>query len=284
MAEPIKTIIHDLVYYHAILEEYKSKAYFVDSDKMAYDIKVILDLELDRTKDLKVIAVGCGNGESDEPIIDNLLTKHPSIRYIAVDPAVDKLAQFKQLVEYNKDKWKNVVFDFHAITIEEYLETSEAEHYDLIVATHAAYHFKDVENTMIELYNCLVKGGILLSTMCDGNRMKLLSQIGQYYKDPLYHFIGTSDIEKIMKRNVSNIRNKDTSSEYRIDVTESFDEESQAGCHMMDFITTVYKFNETCTPKIKKTIREYLLNECCQKEGNKLIFSTSVTASFFFKD
>ncbi|XP_077865673.1 histamine N-methyltransferase-like [Saccoglossus kowalevskii] len=284
MKEAVKTLIHYPVYYHTCYDEMKKRGFNVDGEQWASDVKkVVQKLNLNPTHELNVISVGCGSGTVDKPIIDTLLTKHSSIRFIAIDPAVDELNKFKQLVKDNKDEWKNVVFDFQTTTIEEYLEVNGAQTFGFIVMSHSAYHFKDVATTVVDLYNRLVKGGMLFSKMIDGGWEKFSAKVGEYFTDPKFNFIGTHDVEDVVKRRIPNARYETKKRDYTMDITECFDEESQAGALLIDFITILYKFRETCKPEIKKIILEYLV-ECCQKEGDKMLLSTDERDIVIFKD
>ncbi|XP_006816457.1 histamine N-methyltransferase-like [Saccoglossus kowalevskii] len=149
--------------------------------------------------------------------------------------------------------------------------------------SHSAYHFKDVETTVVDLYNRLVKGGMLFSKMIDGGWEKFSVKVGEHFTDTKLHFIGTHFIEDVIKLRFPNARYETKKREYTVDMVDSFDEESQAGAYLIDFITLVYKFRETCKPEIKKKLLEYLV-ECCRKEGDKILLSTDERDLVIFKD
>ncbi|XP_077866893.1 uncharacterized protein LOC144355696 [Saccoglossus kowalevskii] len=247
MKEAVKTVTHYPVYYYTCYDEMKKRGFNVDGEQWASDVKkVVQRLNLDPTQGLNVMSVGCGSGTVDKPIIDILLTMYSSIRFIAIDPVVKELNKFKQLVKDNKDEWKNVVFDFQTTTIEEYLEVNGTQTFGFIVMSHSAYHFKDVETTVVDLYNRPVKGGMLFSKMIDGGWEKFLLKVGEYFTDPMYNFIGTHFIEDVIKRHIPNARYETKKREYTVNMVDCFDEESKAGAYMIDSTTVIYKFRETC--------------------------------------
>ncbi|XP_002741056.1 histamine N-methyltransferase-like [Saccoglossus kowalevskii] len=282
MKEVIKTLNHYPMYYHAY---YDTLMATVDVDQRKNDVMtVVKKLKLDGTKALNVLTIGCGNGKSDEPFIDNLLANYLNISYTAVEPVADELTKFEQLVKNKGDQWNNVTFDFRAITIEEYLEMNERKQFGMIIAAHSAYHFKDVECTILDLYNCLDKGGILFTRMDDGAWEKLSVKVGEYYTDPGYNCIGTRAIEDIINSRLTTVRYGSIKRELWLDVTECFDEESQVGSHIIDFLTQIYNFREIAKPEIKKQILEYMRDECCKKEENKVLFSKDEKDLFIFRD
>nr|XP_006818016.1 PREDICTED: histamine N-methyltransferase-like [Saccoglossus kowalevskii] len=257
----------------------------VDVDQRKNDVMTIVKkLKLDGTKALHVLTVGCGNGQNEAPFIDNLLTNYPNITYTAVEPVADELTKFKQLVKNKGDQWHNVTFDFRAITIEEYMEMNERKEFGMIIAAHSAYHFKDVECTILDLYNCLIKGGILFTRMDDGGWEKLSVKVGTYYTDPCHNFIGTHAIEDIINHRIPNVRYGSIRRELWLDVTECLDEESQVGSYIIDFLTQIHNFRGIAKPEIKKQILDYMRDECCKKEENKILFSIDENDLFIFRD
>ncbi|XP_006818869.1 histamine N-methyltransferase-like [Saccoglossus kowalevskii] len=120
--------------------------------------------------------------------------------------------------------------------------------------SHSAYYFKDVETTVVDLYNRLVKGGMLFTKMVDGGWEKFGVEVGEYFTNPKLHFIGTHFLENVIKRRIPNARYETKKREHTVDITDCFDEESQAGAYLIDFTTLIYKFRETCKPEIKKKI------------------------------
>ncbi|XP_006824397.1 histamine N-methyltransferase-like [Saccoglossus kowalevskii] len=204
--------------------------------------------------------------------------------YTAVEPVADELKKFEQLVKNKRDQWHKVTFDFRAITIEEYLEMNERKQFGMISATHSAYYFKDLEETIMNLYECLVKGGILFTRMDDGGLEKFISKVGEYYTDQLCNFIGTHAIEDIINRRIPNVRYGSIKRELWFNVTECFGEESEIGSYIINVFTKIYNFREKAKPKIKKQILDYMRDECCKKEDSRILFNTDERDLFIFRD
>ena len=90
-----------------------------------------------------------------------------------MDPDESQVKDFKDKIssKQQQSQWKNVNFEFHQTTIEEYLteaKKSEVVGMDIIHAQHCAYHFSDPENVIVDLYRILNKGGMLFTIMSVG--------------------------------------------------------------------------------------------------------------------
>ncbi|XP_002737502.1 histamine N-methyltransferase-like [Saccoglossus kowalevskii] len=271
MREEIKSLIHYPIHYHVTYDVVKKNGFNVDGERWANDAKkTFARLELDPSEELNAITIGCGNGMVDEPIIDTLLNKYPKIRYTAVDPLPDELGKFEKMAKDNEKKWGNVKFDFQVTTIEEYLERVEKRKFGLIILSHAAYHFQNVEVTLAHLYkNNLVTGGMFFCRMISGGWEKLTLKIGEHYYDPDQGFIGSQTVKDMLKRQIPDIELEIVPRGCLLNVTECFDEQSQDGGYMLECMTQIYDFRSFCKPEIKKDIMEHLKNKCCKKEGDK---------------
>ncbi|XP_077870422.1 histamine N-methyltransferase-like [Saccoglossus kowalevskii] len=163
--EEIKSLGQYPVEFHHRYDVTKKHGKNVEGDSWIKDAKeTFAKLDLDPTHELRVLSIGCGNGKVDEPIIDVLLKKYSKIHYIALDPMPDELRKFRELVKARGDEWKNVTFDFQEYTIKEHLRTNN-QPYGLVVASHSAYYFDDIEQIVMQLYDSLLKNGMLFIRM-----------------------------------------------------------------------------------------------------------------------
>ncbi|XP_077868774.1 histamine N-methyltransferase-like [Saccoglossus kowalevskii] len=197
-----------------------------------------------------------------------------SVLVQAIDPFKDELAKFEKIAKDNEKKWQNVKFDFQATTIEEYLEKEKNTMFGLIVVSHSAYHFNDIEGTLAQLYNDkLIKGGIFFTKMVSGAWEKILQKVGEYYYDPKLHFLGSETLTDILRSQIPDIKLEIVRKDNLLNVTECFDEKSEEGGLILDGLTQVYNFRNFCKPGIKKTLMEYFENELCNKEGDTFLFN-----------
>ncbi|XP_077868388.1 histamine N-methyltransferase-like [Saccoglossus kowalevskii] len=130
----------------------------------------------------------------------------------------------------------------------------------------------------------LLKEGMMFFKIAGGGWEKLGIIIGKYYRDPDYNFIGIHAIKDIFDRRLPNVKYQTKQRELWVDVTDCFNEKSQIGSYMIDFITQIYKFRDNCKPEIQKQILYYMRNECCNSGDTAILLNSDETSLIIFKD
>ncbi|XP_070555964.1 histamine N-methyltransferase-like isoform X1 [Ptychodera flava] len=226
---------------------------------------------------LRVLAVGTSDGTSDIQIIDTLNSKYSSILYVVVEPAESQVQKFQTLVQSKQEAglWKNVKFDFHSITVEEYLGKTkigkEPARFDIIHLQHCAYHFADIEGTTVELYGRLNTGGMLFILLVTGAWEQMLLRMGNIVPESMSSKLGSATMRKMLQRRIPDVKMQTQYRKISFKFDEGFKENSEDGNMMLDFVLQVLDFRKTAPPEIVGDFMKFF-KELCYEENGELYF------------
>ncbi|XP_077996669.1 histamine N-methyltransferase A-like [Glandiceps talaboti] len=240
--------------------------------------EVFGSLSVDTQKKLRVLSIGCGNGNNDVPIINALIGRYSKIVYDLVEPAEKYLNDVKILIELKKKEWKGVTFIPHLQTMEKFIADKKKENgdqsitYDVIHSLHSIYYFKDQVATVRMLCDWIQKDGLLLLRIGSGNWKNIYAKYCEICKIPekkqqtaitlmadLKDFPGIEIKRKPVRKR-------------HFKINQCFQEDSEDGNKMLDMIFGVADFRKN-VPQEKATFLLGYMKECCEREGDDLFIS-----------
>ncbi|XP_002740501.1 histamine N-methyltransferase-like [Saccoglossus kowalevskii] len=235
-------------------------------------IKTVHKLRLESCIDeVRVLSIGSGKGDVDLHFINALVYKYTAIHYTVVEPATGPLDEFKRLIESNQERWRGVKFSFHVQGINEYLEGGgTSDKYDVILACHSFYCFRNAGNTLRYLYDMLSKDGMLLIRVdTDGGWLKYLNYRNKFQLSRKH--ISGVEAKKLTylqfpHGSIEILRNTNV-----VTVTKCFDKDSKNGNRMLDFFTEVFNFRNARPPDEVEECLRYFRDECCYVKADEIL-------------
>jgi SAM-dependent methyltransferase len=226
---------------------------------------------------LAVLSVGPGPGGFDQQVAHMVqqLVGDRLVRYVAVEPNPVHRQVFTATMQ--AAGFQNVHFDLLPIGIEE-LQTDA--HFDCIHYTHSLYYMPGRERALIlEALRMLTAEGFLLITI-DSDDAVMPRMIGKYLKRtgnlgrqefPL--MIGAQYLMQLMDE--LGLAYEQTMLEESVDVTPCFDEYSQEGSALLDFL--FHAQVSSSSPDLKKLSLAILAEEAVASGNRKLIYGPAAT-------
>ncbi|XP_041472060.1 histamine N-methyltransferase B-like [Lytechinus variegatus] len=222
---------------------------------------------------INVLGVGSGSGEMDSKMATSIKSRFSSVRNVIVDPGKKQLDLYRSLVEVN-DFPAGIEFDFHEAGIDEFL-ISEGEpptKYHFINAVQSIYYVDDMKGTVDNLYRRLEAGGVFLITMISSEArnasMKLWDRFppAQRYdsSDFLKQILSSLDIAFEEHHHVNNL-----------DIAHCFDEGSEEGTYLLDYLTKTFDFRGTVSPEHYKEVKDFMVSDQCseKKEDGAIMYT-----------
>lgn len=108
-------------------------------------------------KQIKILDIGCGNGELTQQIINNLLEKfpHKQINLDAFDINDNLLTEFKKRLEILKHK--NLYT--HSEHLDYFKSKTNDTKYDFLLASHVLYYTDNIDNALQKIFQQLKTNG-----------------------------------------------------------------------------------------------------------------------------
>ncbi|XP_063961021.1 histamine N-methyltransferase B-like [Lytechinus pictus] len=221
---------------------------------------------------INVLGVGSGSGEMDSKMATSIKSRFPSVRNVIVDPGNKQLDLYRLLVEVN-GFLGGIEFDFHEVGIDKFLisEGKPPPKYHFINAVQSLYYVDDMKDTVQVLYRRLEPGGIFLITMISSTTnasWKLWNRYppAQRYdsSDFLKQILSSLDIAFEEHHHVNNL-----------DIAHCFDEGSEEGTYLLDYLTQTSNFRGTVSPEHHKEVKDFMISDQCseKKEDGAIVFT-----------
>ncbi|XP_077985943.1 histamine N-methyltransferase-like [Glandiceps talaboti] len=266
MLEEITSVMNDEEYHERYDICLKNGLSLRPAKSVAYMNEVFHNLCIDTDRELRVLAIGTGNGIADIPIINAIIRRYSKIVYEFVEPFQSKVDEFKALVG-SRDDWKEVTFNSYTQTIDDFIRDKKKEgqgiHYDVIHAIHCVYYF-DGGHTIRTLYDWVAKDGIFLIGIASGGWVDCTIKINQIYRNPKRRFVGCESVLDCLKE-FPGIKMEKDARECQIKVTECFQPHSVDGNKMLDVLYGILNFRKYVGQERATMLLDYLKEICIQK-------------------
>ncbi|XP_038068681.1 histamine N-methyltransferase-like isoform X1 [Patiria miniata] len=231
-----------------------------------------LQVTLDGEEELRVMGVGSGSGEMDCLMLEQLKRRFPLINNRVVDPSQKLLVQYKAFAQTKAHQLHGVKFDFRQQTIEQYQEAGYVTKFHFISAVHSMYFVDNFDSSVMYLYDLLIPGGALLVILRQENNgwQRFLDRFPQLYGRACCHLQVTSrDLLNLLdRRGIPYTQYHQPTS---CDITKCFDEASEEGSLLVDFLTQTVHFKEAAAEDEQRSMMEYLASSDCSERKNEAI-------------
>ncbi|XP_781932.1 histamine N-methyltransferase [Strongylocentrotus purpuratus] len=231
--------------------------------------------------EVNVMGVGTGDGSMDSIIIGKFRQKFGKLRYTVIEPG-SVIEQFKNKVHSN-DELNDIEFDWKDTTFSEVCRdaTSLKNKFVFISAIHSAYYFEDFSDSMSHLLDFLVDGGALMiiANSDDNTLVKFLDNLS--WKEENTQSRLTEKTAQFAEAKARPLVTFDLPAQ--INVTSCFDETSEEGGKLLDFLTEVAYFRETASSDIKKETMSLMKSLSTEGDDGKLYFGTNCKAMIMTK-
>lgn len=228
-------------------------------------------------KQFNILSIGSGTGKTDFVIIQivqkvmDKLGCNVRIFNRAVEPSAASMSLFKQAVHGTGDG--KTEFDLCETTFEGYKETkNDAVRFDLIHFVHSTPYL-DMEKTLSLCFEeelkphgiiaCFVVGKDLLYRCC-----KKQGHVWNKGNTISGCWVTGDDIAAVADRR--GWKHEVLNQEYTVDVTDVFDEDSEEGNLLLDFLTYVKEFRKTVDKTQVKDMLDLIREGSSLKDGKRL--------------
>ncbi|XP_022103974.1 histamine N-methyltransferase-like [Acanthaster planci] len=226
---------------------------------------------LDEQGELRVMGVGSGSGERECKMLIKLLQHFPRINIRAVEPLQEQLVKYQALTKSKTSDLRGVNFEWRQQTIEEYEKVEEPTKFHFIVAVHSVYYFDNLEDSLMYLHSILEPGGVIFIDMKsdDSGLVRYWNHFAPYFHSK-YNFITSADVRSILDRHgIPYSQHHEWS---RVNITSCFDDASEEGSMVLDFLNHVTRFKESAAKDLKQQVLEYLASSACsEKSGDEIL-------------
>ncbi|XP_070539544.1 histamine N-methyltransferase-like [Ptychodera flava] len=265
----------------------KCEMFFPKDEQLRSFRETFSNLKIEKNS-CRVLAVGPYDGAVDIPIIDALDSKQSRTEYIVVEPAAHELKKFESMVASKQEQgdWRKVDFEFHAKTIEAYLqETKTAKDkndFDIIHTIRCAYCFTDPGSVFVDLYERLEKGGLLFNTISTGHLEKILKKADEVNPGSR-RCVGVSNLRKVLQQKLPGIDINTTYRKSSLLVDECFKEESRDENLLLDFLVQTIDFRQNASEEVFNDFMTFMKEECCYEMEGKLLMRMDEEDFLIFK-
>ncbi|XP_077985941.1 uncharacterized protein LOC144440445 [Glandiceps talaboti] len=225
MLEEITSVMNDEEYHERFDICLRNGLSLRPAKSVAYMNEVFHNLCIDTDRELRVLAIGTGNGITDVPIINAVVRRYSKILYEFVEPSQPKVDEFKALIE-SHEEWNGVTFKSYTLTIDDFIRDKKKEGQGAVE-------------------DCRKK-------------------IDQIYNNPKRRFSGCESVMECLKE-LPGIKMEKDVREYQIKVTECFQPHSVDGNKMLDIFYGILNVRKYVGQERATMLLDYLKECCIQK-------------------
>nr|XP_054766037.1 histamine N-methyltransferase-like [Lytechinus pictus] len=220
-----------------------------------------------------LLGVGVGEGHNELHFLKRLGSYFTSVKNVAVEPNEGLL----ELFETNADKWSSeskakYESKWYIGTLSEFFDESPLAKckYNMISAIHSLYHTGDFETTFTRLMSMLKINGVMFIVLSERNLIDR-SHRKKEWLPASHHYSGKPRSEKvaeIAKRKGFSITALDL--DIKWDVTDLFDEKSELGDKLADFMAVTAYFRKTASAEMKEELLCFWRSLCSEDEDGRM--------------
>nr|WAS27816.1 putative histidine methyltransferase-like protein [Patiria miniata] len=242
-----------------------------------------LDVAVPKGGQLRILGVGSGEGEVECNLISRVLTTYRSIHNTVVDPSVTQLDLYNARVKdiQQQSALRGVDFDWHAETLAQYRLSSEQSgdqtKFHLISALFCLYYEPDMDSMLDYLYSRLEPGGVLLvaleSEKCDVIKIEERFRFAQDDLNPLF---SSRDLRDYFSgHSIPHAVCGQLNEHHDFDITAAFDDSSEEGALLLDFLSNVLNFRESVSSSVLEEFKAYLRSLATGRDGKEFLYYDS---------
>ncbi|XP_071956960.1 histamine N-methyltransferase A-like [Antedon mediterranea] len=235
--------------------------------------KIMKEIKVEKEKELMVLGVGSGPGQTECLVLKELLKQWPKIRDTVVEPDLSYINKYQDLASKKTELIDGVSFEWRQQTLQQFRQETQDQplkKYHFIMLFHVLYFFEieDIADIIQYLKSILQDGGMILTLIeCDDDCVaQTTEKFPQFKKNP-----STQDVEKALaKLQIQFVKHRITLS---LDGTSCFVGETKQGELLMNFLTQTAFFKETASNSLYsdviKHLRSIVLSE--SEDGKSLL-------------
>ncbi|XP_077983233.1 histamine N-methyltransferase-like [Glandiceps talaboti] len=206
----------------------------------------------------RYLGIGSGTGLCDIQLLKELRKSVPVIQATIVDPSQYLLKAFQQSITAQATGLEGVTFDFKVMTIQEFQRDWDGEGFDCVIALNVLYYVPDYDEVIGWIYSYLAENGttVIQQTAADNAFMGFYATFDSIFTEKMKS-VHQDVIEECLKTSgAKSVRTLTVKAD--IDLTECFDESSECGSLLLDFVTHTIEFRKTAPPTLFKEALEKL--------------------------
>ena len=243
---------------------------------------------------VRVLGVGSGRGEMDLEILhvaaQSLHEMNPNHKSdflcCVVEPNREELEDFKSSVEpvlpSHLANLANVKFEWHQETFEQYVDKQDHElgKFEIVLFAQCLYHLVDFEDALVHSYEKILgdRGVIICILMGEGSCSERFARTfhdAGKFQIPGVKYHCNEDVVAVAKK--YNFPFEQYSKNFHFDIAEVFDDTSQQGSKLLDFITHAMNFKGTASCHEVEEVLKFLEEvSSVQQDGKRLAKGRSV--------
>ena len=274
------SICHDPIHYSRAVSAYEgnSNVREVDMDWWRNTMPGVIT-KAASSGPFRVLAVGAGNGQPfDEELLNILCAAQKHIVYTVVEPSPTALKEFKDFV---KNKYSSVEFKWFCATFQDFQDKEVvSDGYNLIHFLHSVYYISSSEVELRErLRRCykelLHTGGAMVITAH--------SYKGKSCLPPMEGLWWIAKCNKILQfATDEGWKVEADEGKYKVDASLCFDETSEEGNFLLDFVTRTKNYRQVATKEqIEKTLRYIQEQTDCE---SKVVYPCIIDLTTIWKE
>ena len=211
----------------------------------------------------RVLGVGSGTGEMDLEILNvaaqswHEISPNDKSDFLCrvVEPNREELEDFKSSVEVIPSHLANLAnlkFEWHQETFQQYVDKQDHEltKFEVVHFLQSLYYCGDIEDALVHSYEKILgERGVIICTLLGEDSYlakfaRKFHDIGKFQIPGVKYHCG-QDVVAVAKKH--NFPFKQYSKECYLDVTEVFNDTSEQGSDLLDFITLSINFRSTAS-------------------------------------
>lgn len=244
----------------------------------------------------RVLGVGSGDGKPDMEILKAVARGlrsskdgncKPQIAASTVEPSSLLIADFKRSASTLPEELANladVSFDWQETTFDGFISesswTSELFHLAHFICS---LYYMDAEESLKSCFKLLTPGGAMFCLVIKENSFfDILVRQGNLKRLPIPGFYTGQDVVVIAERN--NWKHEELPmTHYEVDITDCFNESSQTGSLLLDFLSHTVNFRELADPALYKEMMDFITEVSSTDSKGKMILRPQLSIVVIYK-
>ena len=248
-----------------------------------------------RNQVLNVLSIGSGDGKHDIEILKTLArgltsldgqSSKPSIQACIVEPS-SLIADFMQSVSSLPEELSNhanVSFQWHKMTFQEFsrasLERNTSNDTFHFIHFVCSLYYTEAEESLTQCFNKLERGGAILCVI--SGEESICAKLSKRDDVPISNIYTGKEIIAIAQRN--NWRYEEIPTvKYEMDISDLFDENSQTGDLMLDFLTHTVNYRKTTDPVLFNEFMDLIRQSSITDEKGKTFLGSEIAAVLIYQ-